>query len=131
MLVMAREPIACGTRVTLACTLRFRNGKDTSAAAIARVGVGAAGLDRLGRMRKPRLLGGVLRRAGLVRMLLTKSIAHAPTIGVHTLLGYIFGHNEPSLHLFEAHSFTRWAHLPRSAVLDGVERDLIIVGRRV
>jgi phosphinothricin acetyltransferase len=25
----------------------------------------------------------------------------------------------------------QWAHLPRVAVLDGVERDLIIVGRRV
>jgi phosphinothricin acetyltransferase len=27
--------------------------------------------------------------------------------------------------------FSRWGHLPRVAVLDGVERDLVIVGRRV
>ena len=71
------------------------------------------------------------RRRGLGRRLLEEAIARAPRLGLHTLLGYIFGHNEPSLRLFESHGFTRWAHLPRVAVLDGIERDLIIVGRRV
>jgi L-amino acid N-acyltransferase YncA len=71
------------------------------------------------------------RRHGLGRQLLQLAIARAPGMGLHTLLGYIFGHNEPSLRLFEAHGFGRWAHLPRVAVLDGVERDLVIVGRRV
>jgi phosphinothricin acetyltransferase len=71
------------------------------------------------------------RRLGLGRHLLQTAIARAPALGLHTLLGYIFGHNEPSLRLFAAHGFTRWAHLPRVAVLDGEERDLIIVGRRV
>ena len=71
------------------------------------------------------------RRQGLGRRLLEEALARAPGVGLHTLLGYIFGHNEPSLRLFAAHGFERWAHLPRVAVLDGVERDLIIVGRRV
>lgn len=71
------------------------------------------------------------RRQGLGRRLLLEAIERAPSLGLHTLLGYIFGHNEPSLRLFEAHGFQRWAHLPRVAVLDGVERDLVIVGRRV
>lgn len=71
------------------------------------------------------------RRHGLGRRLLQEAINRAPTLGLHTLLGYIFGHNEPSLRLFAAHGFERWAHLPRVAVLDGVERDLVIVGRRV
>ena len=71
------------------------------------------------------------RRLGLGRHLLDSAIARAPTMEIHTLLGYIFGHNEPSLRLFESHGFKRWAHLPRVAVLDGVERDLIIVGLRV
>ena len=71
------------------------------------------------------------RRRGLGRHLLEQAMARAPQLGLHTLLGYIFGHNEPSLRLFESHGFARWAHLPRVAVLDGVERDLIIVGRRV
>ncbi len=71
------------------------------------------------------------RRLGLGRQLLGAALAGAPALGLHTLLGYIFGHNTPSLKLFETHGFARWAHLPRVAVLDGVERDLIIVGRRL
>ncbi|MDB6169184.1 MAG: GCN5-related N-acetyltransferase [Verrucomicrobia bacterium] len=71
------------------------------------------------------------RRQGLGRTLLAESIARAPRLKVHTLLGYIFAHNEPSLRLFAEFKFERWAHLPRVANLDGVERDLIIVGRRL
>lgn len=71
------------------------------------------------------------RRRGLGRALLAAAIVRAPSLGIHTLLGYIFGHNEPSLRLFEMQGFARWAHLPRVALLDGVERDLIIVGRRL
>ena len=71
------------------------------------------------------------RGQGLGRYLLEQAIAHAPQVGVTTLLGFIFGHNTPSLALFERHGFARWGDLPRVAVLDGVERDLVIVGRRL
>ena len=71
------------------------------------------------------------RRRGLGTDLVRRSITYAPQIGVTTLLGFIFGHNEPSLQLFEKLGFQRWGFLPRVAVLDGVERDLIIVGLRV
>jgi phosphinothricin acetyltransferase len=71
------------------------------------------------------------RGKGRGSQLLTRCIEQAPAIGVSTLLGFIFGHNTPSLRLFEKHGFTRWGHLPRVAVLDGVERDLEIFGRRV
>jgi L-amino acid N-acyltransferase YncA len=71
------------------------------------------------------------RGRGLGAQLLRRCIEHAPRIGVATLLGFIFGHNEPSLRLFEKLGFSRWGHLPRVAVLDGVERDLVIVGRPV
>jgi phosphinothricin acetyltransferase len=71
------------------------------------------------------------RGAGLGRQLLAAAIAYAPQLRIHTLLGFIFGHNQPSLALFERQGFSRWAHLPRVANLDGIERDLIIVGRRV
>ena len=71
------------------------------------------------------------RRNGLGKLLLSRALAAAPSLGLHTLLGYIFGHNAPSLRLFEGHGFTRWGNFPRVAVLDGVERDLIIVGRRL
>jgi phosphinothricin acetyltransferase len=46
------------------------------------------------------------------------------------LLGFIFGHNLTSLALFNKFGFARWGVLPKVALLDGVERDLVIVGRR-
>ena len=70
------------------------------------------------------------RRRGLGAYLLLQAIAHAPRIRVDTLLGFIFGHNLPSLALFERYGFARWGELPKVAALDGVERDLVIVGRR-
>jgi phosphinothricin acetyltransferase len=71
------------------------------------------------------------RGKGLGRYFLQQAIDFAPTIAIHTLLGFIFGHNLPSLKLFEAFGFERWANLQRVAILDGVERDLVIVGKRV
>jgi L-amino acid N-acyltransferase YncA len=71
------------------------------------------------------------RGKGLGRYLLAEAIAFAPQIKVHTLLGFIFGHNEPSLQLFNRFGFARWAEMPGVATLDGVERDLIILGKRV
>jgi L-amino acid N-acyltransferase YncA len=68
---------------------------------------------------------------GVGRTLLDAAIQRGPALGLKTLLGYIFAHNEPSLRLFAAFGFARWAHLPRIAELDGVERDLVIVGRRI
>ena len=71
------------------------------------------------------------RGLGLGRYFIEQAIAYAPTIKVHTLLGFVFGHNVPSLKLFEAFTFERWANMPRVATLDGVERDLVILGKRV
>jgi len=70
-------------------------------------------------------------RRGLANYLLTQAIAHAPHLGVDTLLGFIFAHNQPSLQLFEKFGFRRWAHLPGVALLNGVERDLLILGRKI
>ena len=71
------------------------------------------------------------RRQGIGSQLLLQCIDQAPRLGVNNLLGFIFAHNEPSLRLFEKMGFGRWGHLPRVAVLDGIERDVMIVGRRV
>lgn len=71
------------------------------------------------------------RGKGLGHYFLTQAIDHAPKIAVHTLLGFIFGHNLPSLKLFETFGFERWATMPKVATLDGIERDLIIVGKRI
>lgn len=76
-------------------------------------------------------LAEAARGKGLGRALLERAIERAPDYGVKTLLGFIFGHNRPSLGLFERHGFARWGTLPRVAVLDGVDRDLVIVGLRI
>ena len=59
----------------------------------------------------------------------TKRFARAPTLEITALVGHIFAHNEPSLRFFAKAGFERWGLLPRVARLDGVERDLVIVGR--
>lgn len=71
------------------------------------------------------------RGKGLGQYCLAEAIAHAPTLAVHTLLGFIFGHNHPSLGLFKKFGFETWATLPRVATLDGIERDLLILGKRI
>jgi L-amino acid N-acyltransferase YncA len=71
------------------------------------------------------------RKNGLGRYLLSKAVEACPKLGIKTLLGFIFGHNAPSLNLFYQFGFTDWAVMPKIAELDGVERDLIIVGKRV
>jgi len=71
------------------------------------------------------------RRGGLGNALLGHAIAQAPGLGLRTLLAFVFAHNAPSIALFERHGFTRWGQLPRVAELDGVERDLAILGMRV
>jgi phosphinothricin acetyltransferase len=70
-------------------------------------------------------------RKGIGSALLANAIEHAPRLGLKTLLGFIFAYNDASLRLFEKLGFQRWGVLPQVAELDGVERDLIIVGRRV
>ena len=71
------------------------------------------------------------RGKGVGRYLLTQAIAFAPQLSLHTLLGFIFGCNTPSLKLFEECGFESWGKLPRVANLDGIEHDVIIVGKRV
>jgi L-amino acid N-acyltransferase YncA len=63
--------------------------------------------------------------------LVQRAIDTCPELHIKTLLGFIFGHNQPSLRLFSQFGFEEWAHLPNVAELDGVERDLLILGKRV
>ncbi len=70
------------------------------------------------------------RGQGLGSRLLHEAIARSPEIGIDTLLGFIFGHNTPSLNLFKKFDFEQWGCLPKVALLDGVERDLVILGKK-
>jgi Sortase and related acyltransferases len=71
------------------------------------------------------------RRRGVARTLLEGAIARASSLEINAMVGFIFAHNEPSLKLFERLGFEHWGLLPRVAQLDGIERDLTIVGRHV
>jgi L-amino acid N-acyltransferase YncA len=69
-------------------------------------------------------------RRGVARMLLAHALAQGPVLGVRTFLAFVFGHNAPSIALFERAGYSAWGRLPRVAELDGVERDLVILGLR-
>ncbi len=70
-------------------------------------------------------------RRGIGRSLLSHAIAGAPSLGVRTMLAFVFAHNAASIALFERAAFAAWGRLPRVAEMDGVERDLAILGRRL
>lgn len=70
-------------------------------------------------------------RGGLGRALLRHAVAQAPHLGIRTLLAFVFAHNAASVRLFEGEGFRRWGLLPDVAELDGIERDLAILGLRV
>jgi len=71
------------------------------------------------------------KRRGVGKSLLTHALAAAPALRIRTVLAFVFAHNTPSIALFEAAGFAAWGRLPRVAEMDGVERDLAILGRRI
>ncbi|MBD2577600.1 GNAT family N-acetyltransferase [Oscillatoria sp. FACHB-1406] len=70
-------------------------------------------------------------RHGIGKFLLQQAIDRARDVGFSTLVAFIFAHNTASLSLFEQFNFQEWGYLPRIAELDGVERDLIVLGLRL
>jgi phosphinothricin acetyltransferase len=62
---------------------------------------------------------------------LERALLEAPALKIHSLMGFIFGHNTPSLNLFYACGFEKWALLPLIANMDGTMRDLIILGKKI
>jgi len=68
-------------------------------------------------------------RRGYGRQLLDHAIREAPGMRITTLLAFTFAHNAPSLGLFRAAGFREWGALPGVAKLDGIRRDLLILGK--
>lgn len=71
------------------------------------------------------------RGKGIGKVTLQHAIEACPRLDIQNLLGFIFAHNDASLHLFSCFNFEKWAHLPGVAELDGVKRDLVIMGKKV
>jgi len=71
------------------------------------------------------------RKQGYGKTILDQSMQRCKSMNIKTLLGFIFAHNLPSIRLFENCGFVEWGHLPNIAELDGIERSLKILGKRI
>lgn len=71
------------------------------------------------------------RGKGYGKNILQYCIEKAPLFGIKTLLGFIFAHNLPSLQLFLNLGFEEWGNLKNVANLDGTERSVKILGKRL
>lgn len=71
------------------------------------------------------------RGKGIGRGILQHAMDIAPALGLKTLLGFIFSVNTPSLKLFRSFGFDDWGFLPNVASIEGVERSLCILGKRL
>jgi phosphinothricin acetyltransferase len=71
------------------------------------------------------------RRRGVARSLLDHALGECPALGIANVMAFVFAHNRPSVALFEERGFERWGLLPRVCELDGAEKDVLILGRRL
>lgn len=55
----------------------------------------------------------------------------AKQAGIETIFSYVFRHNLPSVNLFKKMQYQQWGLLPKIAELDNVQRDLVILGKRL
>lgn len=69
------------------------------------------------------------RRLG--RELLCEAEQRAPALGIRSLVGYVFAHNEPSMRLLRVFGFQEWGRLPDVAEMGGHEYSLCIMGKRL
>ena len=67
----------------------------------------------------------------LLSLILAIALLGAGYLLISTILGFVFGHNLPSVRLLESLGFDSWGQLPEIAELDGVKRDLVILGKRL
>lgn len=68
---------------------------------------------------------------GLGTYLLERAIKRCPSLGIETLTATIFASNEASIALFNKMGFAQWGFMPRVARLEGVEKDLVLLGLRL
>jgi phosphinothricin acetyltransferase len=68
---------------------------------------------------------------GLGRKLLTEALGMTQRLGIKTVLGFVFSHNEPSIRLLKSLGFSEWGMLPDVATMDGQQHSLSILGKRV
>lgn len=70
-------------------------------------------------------------RRRLGAKLLGEALKQAPELGIKSLVGYVFSHNEGSIQLLTSAGFEEWGRLPNVAEMDGNEYSLSIMGKRL
>lgn len=70
-------------------------------------------------------------RRGVGSSLLGHALAQAPHLQIESYVARIFAHNVASLRLFERFAFEQWGVMPGVARVEGVLRDVVILGRRL
>jgi phosphinothricin acetyltransferase len=68
---------------------------------------------------------------GLGTYLLEQAVEMSRSLGIETLTATIFSSNDASIALFRKMGFEQWGLMPRVARLEGIEKDLVLVGRRL
>ncbi len=71
------------------------------------------------------------RGKGYGKKILRYCMDKAPDLKLHTLLGFIFSHNNPSIQLFLQAGFQEWGHLKEVAEMDGKKYGLLIFGKKI
>lgn len=71
------------------------------------------------------------RGKGLGSLFVEEALTKAPELGIRSIMAFIFGHNLPSIKLFEKFGFQQWAHMPGIAEMDEQRYDLVILGKEL
>jgi len=67
----------------------------------------------------------------LGQQFLNEAIEQTKSFQIKTLLALIFAENLPSLKLFKKIGFKEWGNLNKIATIEGVDKDLLILGLRI
>jgi len=67
----------------------------------------------------------------LGQQFLSEAMEEAKRLGIKTLLALIFADNPASYKLFKKLGFKEWGNLNRIATIEGVDKDLLILGQRI
>lgn len=71
------------------------------------------------------------RKMGFGKKMLQHAISKAPTLNIHTLLGFVFEHNTNSIKMCESFGFESWGDLKDIAIMDNNHYSLKILGLKI
>ena len=71
------------------------------------------------------------KQQGIAKNLMVHMLEECPKLNIKTILSFVFSHNIPSINLILHFGFQQWGHLPKVALLDNLEKDVVIYGLRI